>query len=819
MKAVLMAGGFGKRLHPLTVNIPKPLIPLCGVPIMQHVIGLLKKHSIDDIVVLLHHQPNLIKKYFGDGSKFGVKLTYVEAGEDYGTAGAVKFAQQHLDEQFIVISADLITNIDLGSIIKFHNKKKAEATVTLTRVPNPLEYGIVILNEDGAINHFLEKPSWSEVFSDTINTGIYIIEPKVLKYIPEEKVFDFSMDLFPKMLREEKKLFGCVQEGYWKDIGNIAEYRSANLDSLSSKIDLCSENIDPTNNSIIGENSVVEKGAKLSRTIIGKKCSIEAGADISDCVIWDNVKISRDCELTGAVIADGCVLNENVVLEDGSVVSSNCIIGKNVKVRKNIRVWPGRIIEDGSTVNSSMIVRQRWTKALFGAYGITGICNVDITPEFAAKLGSAFGASLGGKGNSITSSMDGHKASRMISRGLISGLLSAGINVSNLETVPSPINRYELKALRSKGGIHVRKSPFDPDVVDIKFFDSDGMDLSPLKEKAIEKMFWAEDFMRAGMEEVGDLTFPFYRVAEGYKEGLLNFANPDRIREQNFKIIIDYAYGSASSIFPSILGAIGCETVAINAYIDETKFTKTNDEFNKSLKQLSKIVTTLKANVGIMFDTGAEKIFLVDEEGRVLDGDSLLSLITYLVVNDGSAKRIAVPVTASSVIEDIASKKGVQVIRTRTNLRAMMETSAQEDVGFFGEGLGGFIYPGFQPSFDAMLSTTKFLDLLSASQEPISKIVDSLPKKQLLKDKVPCPNELKGMVLRSLLDSEKEGKASLFDGVKITFGKNWVFINGHQDKQEMQVFSESDDINQAKQLLSIYKEKIKTLVSKQLLKQ
>lgn len=812
-----MAGGFGKRLHPLTVNIPKPLVPLCGQPIMQHVVELLKKHSITDIVVLLYHQPNLIKKYFGDGKKFGVNFTYVEAKEDYGTAGAVKFAEQYLDEKFIVISADLITDIDISEVVKFHNSKKAETTIVLTRVPNPLEYGIVIVNKDDKIEHFLEKPTWSEVFSDTINTGIYIMEPKVLEYMPKEKIFDFSMDLFPKMLRENKKLFGCVKEGYWKDIGNLQEYKTANVDALSNKVKLLSENTLNKSGSLIGEGTILAKEAKVTRSVIGKKCLIDVGVDISDSVVWDNVKICKGCELYGATVADGCLLNENVVLEEGSVVSSNCIIGKNVRIRKNVRIWPGKVIEEGSTVNSSMIIKPRWTKALFGSYGITGICNVDITPEFAAKLGSAFGSVLG-KGYSVTSSMDGHKASRMISRGLISGLLSSGINVSNLETVPSPVNRFELKALRSKGGIHVRKSPFDPDIIDIKFFDGDGMDLSPGREKAIEKAFWGEDFERAGMEDVGELSFPFYRVAEGYKEGLLNFINTDRIKDKNFKVIIDYSYGSASSIFPSILGAIGCETVAINAYIDETKFTKTKDEFDKSLKQLSKIVTTLKANVGVMFDTGAEKIFLVDEEGNILDGEAALLLMTYLVVNEGSAKKIAVPMTASSSIDDIAAKKGVKVIRTKTNLRAMMETSAVEEVTYFGEGFGGFIYPGFQPSFDAMLSTAKLLDLISAVQQPLSTIVSQMPKKQMLKDKVACPNELKGMVIRSLMDIEKEGKATLFDGVKIEFGKSWVFITGHLDRQEIQLYSESEDVNEAKRLVSVYREKIKQMVSKQLLK-
>jgi len=827
MKAVLMAGGFGKRLHPLTSNIPKPLVPLCGKPIMSYVLELLKKHGITEIIVLLYHKPHLIRDYFKDGSDMGMKIKYVAADEDYGTAGAVKYVEKYLDGSFVVISADLLTDIDLNETIKFHKKKKALATITLARVPNPLEYGIVITEDSGKIKHFLEKPSWGEVFSDTINTGIYVLEPEVLSLIPKKKFFDFSKDLFPKMLEKDLHLYGCVGSGYWKDIGNILEYMRAHKDAAEKGLLLCKDSISPdakisssaklNGNIIIGANTFIADDAYISNSVIGSSCKIGRGSRITESIVWDSVEVGKGSDLHACVVANDTFIGERVRIEEGCVVGEGCMIESDSTIRPYIKIWPGKSIEEGSTVNSSMIWKQRWSKNIFGQYGVTGVVNVELTPEFAAKLGSAFGAMIG-KGASVTSSMDGHKASRMISRGLISGLLSAGVNVSNLENVPCPINRFELKALRSKGGIHIRKSPFDNSIIDIKFFGADGMDLSSSKEKEIEKLFWGEDYERPSIDETGELSFPFYRVAEGYKEALLNFISIDAIKNKRFKVVIDYSYGSASQIFPSILGELGCETVALNAYIDENKLTKTKDEFERSLKQLSQIVVTLKADIGIMFDAGAEKIFLVDEKGNILDGYTSLLLFTSLVSGNGNKKNIAVPMTASSVVEDIAKKNKLRVIRSKANLHSMMETASKEDVQFFGEELGGFIFPDFQPSFDAMLSSVKLFDLLSKCECSVSGIVSGLPRRSMSKGSVPCPNALKGSVIRTIFDENKQNKAELVDGVRISFGKDWVFINGHPDRQEIYIYSESDDPSASKGYLDQFKARIKDIISKQLRK-
>src|ERR1043165_1697341 len=229
MKAIIMAGGFGTRLRPLTMTLPKPMVPLLNRPMMEHIVRLLKNHGFRDLTSLLYFHPEAISSYFGDGSASNISMNYIQAEADFGTAGSVRNATEQLNikERIVIISGDVLTDFDLTDAIAFHEEKKAIATIVLTRVKNPLQYGVVITGDDGRIERFLEKPSWGEVFSDTINTGIYILEPEAFKRIPYKREFDFSKDLFPELLEERAGLYGYIAQGYWRDIGNLGEYHEA----------------------------------------------------------------------------------------------------------------------------------------------------------------------------------------------------------------------------------------------------------------------------------------------------------------------------------------------------------------------------------------------------------------------------------------------------------------------------------------------------------------------------------------------------------------------------------------------------------------
>ena len=238
MKAVILAGGEGTRLRPLTSNQPKPMMPLANRPMMEHVVRLLANHGFDDIVVTVAFLANQIRDYFGDGSDFGVRMRYATEESPLGTAGSVLNASEELDDTFLVISGDALCDVDLTKLVEFHREKKASVTIGLKSVDNPLEFGIVVTDDDGRVERFLEKPSWGQVFSDTINTGIYVVDAEALKHVPTGRPYDFSKELFPLLLEMGRPIYGCVLDGYWQDIGNLEQYRQANFDALDEKVQL-----------------------------------------------------------------------------------------------------------------------------------------------------------------------------------------------------------------------------------------------------------------------------------------------------------------------------------------------------------------------------------------------------------------------------------------------------------------------------------------------------------------------------------------------------------------------------------------------------
>jgi mannose-1-phosphate guanylyltransferase/phosphomannomutase len=268
MRAVLMAGGSGTRLRPLTCDLPKPMVPILNRPIAEHIINLLKRHQISEVIATLHYLPDVLRDYFQDGSDFGVQMTYaVEEDQPLGTAGCVKNIAELLDETFLVISGDSITDFDLTAAIEFHKQKQSKATLVLTRVPNPIEFGVVITDEEGKIKRFLEKPSTSEIFSDTVNTGIYILEPEVLDYLPANIESDFSKDLFPLLLAQNEPMYGYIAQGYWCDVGHLEAYREAQYDALDRKVKLDFGYKEVSPGFWLGQNTFIDQTASIETPV------------------------------------------------------------------------------------------------------------------------------------------------------------------------------------------------------------------------------------------------------------------------------------------------------------------------------------------------------------------------------------------------------------------------------------------------------------------------------------------------------------------------------------------------------------------------
>lgn len=828
MKAIIMAGGFGTRLRPLTVNIPKPMVSMGNKPMMEHIVRLLKSNGFDDLLVMLYYQPEVIIRYFGDGSAFGVRMEYLRPQADLGTAGCIKFAEQRLRETFLVISGDVLTDFNLKAALAAHRKKKAEATLVLARVPDPLEYGVVIVNEDNRIQRFLEKPSWGEVFSDTVNTGIYLLEPAVLQHIPKERNFDFSKNLFPLLLNAQAPLYGYVAEGYWKDVGDLSEYRQAHYDLLDRRLAVHlpghprkiatgeawvgeGTRIAPTaqmeGRVLLGDGCRIGERVKLTNCVLGNRVSVQAGSELSGCVLWDDNAVGAEARLQEAVLGHRCQIGDHAQIAEGAIVGDDCIVGQGASIHTSVKMWPHKRVEDGAVLSSSLIWGERWTRRLFGAYGITGLCNREITPELATRIGAAYGAYLG-EGAYVTTSRDAHMASRMIKRGLISGLLSTGVKVGDLRTAPIPVVRYELGQEGEAGGVHVRQSPFDPNVVDIKLFDKSGVDLSSQQERAIEQLFLREDFKRATPDRVGEIVTP-PRAQEYYRAGFLKAIDAPLLQASKIKIVIDYAFSSASMILPDILGRLGLEVVSLNAYLSAQRVTKTSEEFQSSFDRLSNIVVTLKADAGFLIDTGAEKVFIIDEKGNRIPNETALLLVAKLVMQDRAGGALGVPVNISSTIERLAKPHQVSVKRIRTAPRYIMEASREPEMRFVGDGIGGFVFPQFQPSFDAMYAIVKIVELLARHQAQVHALAAEIPAFETFHQKVPCPWDRKGLVMRRAIEAVQSLSHELIDGVKIFVDASWILLLPDPDEATFHIWVEAATQNQARHLMKEYSQKIK----------
>jgi len=830
MKAVVMAGGEGSRLRPLTCNRPKPLVPLCNKPVMEYIIELLKRHGITQIAATLHYLADEIVSYFGDGSEWGVQLHYSVEEEPLGTAGAVKLLDDFLDETFVIVSGDALTDFNLQKIIDFHKEKKSLATLTLTRVDNPLEYGVVITEENGAIRRFLEKPSWGEVFSDTINTGIYVLEPEVLKMMVRNKNYDWSKDIFPRILEEEKPIYGCITTGYWCDIGNLQQYRNAQSDIMQGKVEVKipgekiarnvwlgeGSEINPSANiagpAIVGRNCRIKANAHVDEyTIIGDNCIVEEGAVVHMSTLWNNVYLGKNSRMSGGIVCRQSTIKNNVVVNEGVVLGDKVFVGSGAVVQPQVKVWPNKNIEAGATVNMSLIWGGRWPGSLFSVDGISGLANIEITPEFAMKIGAAYGAYLA-KGSSAITSRDSHPASRMLNRSIICGLISVGVDCYDLRVNPAPVSRYVVKNTGAKGGIHARIDPWDPRNVLIEFFDDNGININKSVERKLENIFFREDFRRTSMDEVGTIEFPG-RIIDQYNEGFFKNLDQDLIKKAGFKVVLNYGYGIASLVLPHILGKLGTETISINAYLDADKASESIPKVNEELTSLKNIVTTLNADLGVRIDMDCEKIVIVDDKGEIISNNRLLALFTHLVLKHSDQGMVVVPVTAPSVIEEIAHRHNGKVITTKSDGRSLMHTSSvgEDKIVFAAHSNGSFIFPRFHPTFDAMFAFAKMLEFMAREKRKLSEIFSEVPKFHMAHGTVDCTWQEKGKIMRRMIEVHEDKPMEVIEGLKIFFDQAWVLMLPDPTAPLFHIYTEAGSDEEAEKLLKEFSQTIQRL--------
>jgi mannose-1-phosphate guanylyltransferase/phosphomannomutase len=831
MRAVVMAGGEGSRLRPLTINRPKPMVSIVNKPCLGHIFDLLRRHGITDAFVTLQYLATVIQDAYGDGGSISMRLRYSVEETPLGTGGSVRQIGDALGaEPFLVISGDALTDIDLSKVIAFHQEKGAAVTLCLKHVPDPLEYGVVITDGDGRITKFLEKPSWGQVFSDTINTGIYVIDPRVLERYAVGTAFDFSKDLFPQLLADGEPMYGHISDGYWTDVGNIAEYARANADVLQGRVQVeplgreqmpgvwvaGDVEIDPSARIqgpvFLGTGTKVGPQVEIvGPTVLRDYVVVEPGALIDRSIVWRNTYVGERSEVHGAIVGRQCALKARVVLEEGSVVADHSIVGEGARVRAQVKIWPDKQIESGAVVHTSLIWGAQGRRGLFGRFGVTGLVNIDLTPELAAQLGAAYASTLT-PGTTVTMNRDQHRTSRMLKRALMSGVVGSGVHVADLGQLPIPIDRFETRRIGAAGGIHVRISPFDDRVCDVKFFDGQALDMGKAAERKVENVFFREDFRRVTYDDVGQI-YDTPRVGEAYSDAFLaEVVHRREIVDARFKVVVNYSHGTGAQFLPQILAQLGVDVIAINAVVSENVGSRSLEQFQQEMQELAAITSTLRGSLGVTIDAGGEKVFFVDDRGRIAEDRHFLTAFVSLAARVTPGV-VAVPVFAPAAIERLVQESGGRVLRVRASAEAQMRFASREHPLIVADGLGGFIFPRFHPSFDGLFAVVKLIELLAVSKSSLAEILDAAPAPRMARLKVACPWEEKGRVMRLLAQEPATERTKQVDGVKHVYDGEWVLVLPHADQPLFDVWAEAADEGRAWALAHQYAERVGSMRS------
>lgn len=770
MRAVIMAGGQGARLRPITCTIPKPMAKILSKPAMEYIIALLKQHGITEIAITLHYLPNEIKDYFADGTKFGVKLEYFIESSPLGTAGSVKACESFLSDDFLVISGDCICDINLSEAIKFHYNNQADATIVLNKVETPLEYGVVVTDTDGKINRFIEKPSWSQAYCDTVNTGIYIIKKQIMESVPKNKPYDFAKDLFSSLLGQNGRLYGYLTDKYWCDIGDLEAYIRCQSDVLNDRVDI-PHNFENQNGVILasdtlkngyvinkpvflGDNVKIGQGSIIGpNAVIGDNCIIGENVSIKNSILYDKVLVSNDASIRGSVLCSCSSVKEKASIFEGSVIGAHTIVGEQCKVLSSVKIWPYKVITDFSTVSENVIWGSNSMK-LFQNNTIVGQAGVDITPSTALKIGMTL-ASL--PANRIAVSFEGSESNVLLAKAVCLGCQACGADVVWLSNTIFSVAQYSIKEAGCTAAAHICGTKTKTQIV---LMDSIGQLINRATQRKLGEIFEKGEFSICELSQVGKL----------YEFGIANSLFIDACEKlveplHSCKVCIELK-SPAHKLMYSILKSKDCKVVT---------------------KPAQGVPT-------IQISDGGRDYFITDENLNQITKSEIQSIL-MLHLAHSQYKSIALPPDAPISTEAICKLQGCDVYRTFLN------PSAQEDYK------ARLLLREQKYFLNAFFSILLLLEICQQQNCTISSLKEKMPSLATVEKNVKIKKP-KTVVFSSLSDKYK---CSYGDGLKITTPSGSAVVRPSSDKKEFQIYAESATFEAANEICADIAKKIKDL--------
>ena len=453
----------------------------------------------------------------------------------------------------------------------------------------------------------------------------------------------------------------------------------------------------------------------------------------------------------------------------------------------HVRIYPYKEVETGSQLYENLIWETRASSRLFGKDGVTGLVNVDLTPDIAARLATALGTALK-RGARVVASRDSAPGCRMIKRAMLSGLNAAGLDVADLRVAPPAVSRHVLKTQGFAAAVHVGLSHLDPEAVFIRIYEPPGILLTPGLQKEIEKNFTRQELRRVAAGSVGSVSYPA-RVRESYAQDLLDSLDVDAVRERRFRIVVDYGYSASSFVLPLVVGPMGVEAISVHGFFAEE--TADRETLAQAVGHTKRLVTAIGADLGAVFDQSGERLYLVDEQGHEVPVDQTLLLYVRLLAERGVKGKAVFPITVTSKVDELAGDT-LEIVRTANSLSDLTSAATAPGVVFAGAVGGGYVFPDFLPAYDAVASLAKLLELLAPVGRPLSELVAELPEPTLIHRRLACPWAKKGLVMRVLNERLAGRDLDLTDGIKLLDERGWSQVVPDPDEPLIHLYAEGE---------------------------
>jgi mannose-1-phosphate guanylyltransferase/phosphomannomutase len=500
-------------------------------------------------------------------------------------------------------------------------------------------------------------------------------------------------------------------------------------------------------------------------------------------------------------------LRKGARCDEGVVLGDECFVGEHAVINQGVKVYPYKTVEPGAVVNASLVWESRGARGLFGRDGVTGLANVDLTPELALRVAMAFATGMK-KGAWVTTSRDSSRAGRVLKRAVMVGLNAAGLNVDDLELATTPLTRFHARNHRHAGSITVRLAADDPEKVSVRFYGSEGIDLAESDQRKIERLYHREDFRRVVAGEIGDIGFA-PRAIEHYTAALIDTVDWGAIANRQLKIVLDLAYGATSLVLPSVLAKVGGDVLVVNPYT-RTSAAATFDA-PVHAANVANLVRSSGADLGAVLSPDGERILLVDDHGHVLSGEQTQLAYVTMCAEAGSGV-IALPVDSPIEAAAIAAKAGTDIVWTKRSNASLLEAAHDANATLAADRRGGVSFPSFLPAFDGVAALLHMMDHLVRAGEPLSALRASISMPAIAEEAVVTPWERKGAVMREMVERNADASLDLIDGVKVLLDDGWVLVLPDPEEPATLVMAEAPTESEAVARAQEYARRIRQLL-------